>query len=59
MAFTKITAPSSIQTAAPHYVNSIAVAPDRTVYTLARVTENGHTRTDLVQIAPPELKGTA
>ena len=43
----------------PTYVNSIAVAPDRTVYTLARVTENGHTRTDLVQIAPPELKGTA
>ncbi len=34
----------------PTYVNSIAVARDGTVYTLARVTENGHTRTDLVQI---------
>lgn len=34
----------------PLYVNSIAVAEDGTVYTLARVTENGKTRTDLVQI---------
>jgi len=34
----------------PLYVNSIAVAADGTVYTLARVTENGETRTDLVQI---------
>jgi hypothetical protein len=34
----------------PLYVNSIAVAKDGTVYTLARVTENGGTRTDLVQI---------
>ncbi|MFA7172929.1 MAG: hypothetical protein WC340_05865 [Kiritimatiellia bacterium] len=34
----------------PLYVNSIAVAADGTVYTLARVTENGHMRTDLVQI---------
>ena len=34
----------------PTYVNSIAVAADGTVYTLARITENGHTRTDLVQI---------
>ena len=34
----------------PLYVNSIAVAKDGTVYTLARITENGHTRTDLVKI---------
>ena len=34
----------------PTYVNSIAVGQDGSVYTLARVTENGHTRTDLVQI---------
>jgi hypothetical protein len=34
----------------PLYVNSIAVAHDGTVYTLARITENGKTRTDLVKI---------
>jgi hypothetical protein len=34
----------------PTYVNSIAVGADGTVYTLARITEKGHTRTDLVQI---------
>jgi len=34
----------------PLYVNSIAVAKDGTVYTLARITENGKTRTDLVQV---------
>ena len=34
----------------PTYVNSIAVGPDGSVYTLARITENGHTRTDLIQI---------
>lgn len=34
----------------PLYVNSIAVAKDGTVYTLARITENGKTRTDIVQI---------
>lgn len=34
----------------PTYVNSIAVGADGTVYTLARVTEGGHTRTDLVRI---------
>lgn len=34
----------------PTYVNSIAIAQDGTIYTLARVTENGYTRTDLVQI---------
>ncbi len=36
----------------PLYVNSIAVGQDGTVYTLARITENGQTRTDLVSIAP-------
>jgi hypothetical protein len=34
----------------PLYVNSIAVAGDGTVYTLARISENGKTRTDLVRI---------
>ena len=34
----------------PTYVNSIAIGQDGSVYTLARITENGHTRTDLVQI---------
>jgi len=34
----------------PLYVNSIAVGQDGTVYTLARITENGVTRTDLVSI---------
>jgi len=34
----------------PTYVNSIAVGADGAVYTLARITENGHTRTDLIQI---------
>jgi len=34
----------------PLYVNSIAVGKDGTVYTLARVTEKGKTRTDLVSI---------
>ena len=37
----------------PLYVNSIAVGDDGTVYTLARITENGHTRTDLIQIPGP------
>ena len=36
----------------PLYVNSIAVGRDGTVYTLARITENEQTRTDLVSIAP-------
>lgn len=36
----------------PSYVNSIAIAPDGTVYTLARITEEGYTRTDLVRIDP-------
>ena len=34
----------------PLYVNSIAVGKDGTVYTLARVTEKGKTRTDLVSM---------
>ncbi len=34
----------------PTYVNSIAVGEDGSVYTLARVTEDGRTRTDLVRI---------
>ena len=34
----------------PTFVNSIAVGADGTVYTLARVTEAGRTRTDLVRI---------
>ena len=32
----------------PLYVNSIAIGNDGTVYTLARITENGKTRTDLI-----------
>ncbi|CAN5291456.1 hypothetical protein BH23BAC1_BH23BAC1_43400 [soil metagenome] len=36
----------------PLYVNSIAVGLDGTVYTLARITENGSTRTDLISILP-------
>ncbi|MDR3711470.1 MAG: hypothetical protein P4L51_01540 [Puia sp.] len=40
----------------PLYVNSIAVGADGTVYTLARITENGETRTDLISIAGPFKK---
>jgi len=40
----------------PLYVNSIAVGKDGSVYTLARVTENGHTRADLVKIPNPFQK---
>lgn len=40
----------------PTYVNSIAVGSDGTIYTLARITENGHTRTDLVGIPDPFRK---
>ena len=36
----------------PLYVNSIAVGLDRTVYFLARITEGGRTRTDLVSVKP-------
>lgn len=34
----------------PLYVNSIAVGRDGTVYFLARITEGGHTRADLVSV---------
>lgn len=37
----------------PTYVNSIAVGSDGSVYSLARVTEGGHTRTDLIKIENP------
>ncbi len=34
----------------PLYVNSITVGKDGTVYTLCRITKDGHTRTDLISI---------
>ena len=34
----------------PLYVNSIAVGKDGAVYTLCRITADGHTRTDLIRI---------
>jgi hypothetical protein len=34
----------------PLYINSIAMGKDGSVYFLARITENGHTRTDLVEL---------
>ena len=37
----------------PAYVNSIAVGKDGTVYTLARITRNGRTITDLISIPGP------
>ncbi len=37
----------------PSYVNAIAVGKDGTVYTLARITEGSHTRTDLISIEGP------
>jgi hypothetical protein len=37
----------------PLYVNSIAIGDDGTVYTLARITENGKTRTDLISYPGP------
>ncbi|MCX6222677.1 MAG: hypothetical protein NTZ69_17045 [Bacteroidia bacterium] len=40
----------------PLYVNSIAIGKDGTVYTLARITENGKTRTDLISIPNPFKK---
>ena len=36
----------------PAYVNSIAVGKDGTVYALSRITENEHTRTDLISVDP-------
>jgi len=40
----------------PLYVNSIAIGQDGTVYTLARITENGKTRTDLISFPGPYKK---
>lgn len=40
----------------PFYVNSIAIGDDGTVYTLARITENGKTRTDLISFPGPLKK---
>jgi hypothetical protein len=40
----------------PLYVNSIAIGDDGTVYTLARITENGETRTDLISFPGPFKK---
>jgi hypothetical protein len=37
----------------PLYVNSIAIGNGGEVYALARVTENGNTRTDLIKIPNP------
>ncbi|SKB30640.1 hypothetical protein [Daejeonella lutea] len=37
----------------PTYVNSIAIGLDGAIYSLARVTENNHTRTDLIKIENP------
>jgi len=37
----------------PLYVNSIAIGDDGTVYTLARITEDGKTRTDLISFPGP------
>ena len=40
----------------PLYVNSIAIGNDGTVYTLARITEAGKTRTDLISFPGPFKK---
>ncbi len=40
----------------PLYVNSIAIGKDGTVYTLARITEGGKTRTDLISFPGPFRK---
>jgi hypothetical protein len=40
----------------PLYVNCIAVDPDGNIYTLARITENGKTRNDLIRIQNPLKK---
>ncbi|MFA5820353.1 MAG: hypothetical protein WC854_13890 [Bacteroidales bacterium] len=37
----------------PLYVNSIAIGADGTIYSLARIPENGKTRTDLISIPNP------
>lgn len=36
----------------PLYVNALAIGRDGTAYFLARITENGHTRSDLVSVKP-------
>ena len=40
----------------PLYVNSIAIGTDGKIYSLARVTENGKTRGDLISISNPLKK---
>lgn len=40
----------------PLYVNSIAIAADGTIYTLARIDRNGRTVTDLISIKNPFIK---
>jgi hypothetical protein len=40
----------------PYYVNSLAVGKDGSVYCLSRITENDHTRTDLISIPGPFTK---
>ena len=40
----------------PLYVNSIAIGHDGTIYSLARITVNGKTRTDLISIPNPIKK---
>ena len=42
----------------PSYVNSIAIGQDGSVYTLARIAENGHTRTDLIKIEVSSASGS-
>jgi hypothetical protein len=42
----------------PAYVNAIAVGKDGSVYTLARITKEGHTRTDLIKIEGPFAGGS-
>ncbi len=37
----------------PLWVNSIAIGPDGYIYTMARITENGKTRSDLIRIPNP------
>lgn len=36
----------------PLYVNSLAIGLDGSAYFLARITENGHTRSDLISVKP-------
>jgi len=41
----------------PTYVNSIAIGIDGAIYSLARIKEDEHTRTDLIKIANPLVDG--